>query len=92
MNKKILFALLLGALAFTNAEETIIEDLGEEDTTTQVSGKKTRPKLSPEERAQRIAQKKQLMDKMEACLIMVRAFYAKNTKKYDDYIMGHIST
>ena len=60
MNKKILFALLLGALAFTNAEETIIEDLGEEDTTTQVSGKKTRPKLSPEERAQRIAQKKQL--------------------------------
>jgi hypothetical protein len=56
MNKKILLTILLGAIVMTTnvqAEETIIEDIGEADAVPQVNEKKTRSKLSPHEKAKR---------------------------------------
>lgn len=85
-------ALLIGVVAFGNVSaETVIEDLGEQDL-QETPQKQKRPQLSPEERQARIQQKKQMMAKMESCLIMVRSHYGKHSKLYEDYIKKHPAT
>jgi len=78
MNKKILLTIFLAAIVMISnvqADETLIEDITETERVPEVEEVITKPKLSPQEKAVRKKKKKSSMNKLEGCLIMVRAFY-----------------
>jgi hypothetical protein len=49
-------------------------------------------KLTSEQKAEKIKEKRARQEKMEACLILVKSFYKQNEKEFIDYVDSHKST
>ena len=91
MNKLILtFVLCLLGVVFA---ETIIEEIEEKTAQDAQEDLKIKPrqvkKLTKEEKAIKIKEKKEKTQKLEGCLVMTRAFYQQNEQKYTAYIQQH---
>ena len=90
------FAFILAAIVALSSAEVTIEDAEEVDSVIpeipKPTKKASKPKLTPEELAEKRMKKKKRDRRIESCFVLTRSYYMANSETFNAYIKAHRST